>query len=69
LIGIAKQFRKGKPSTTYLLTPTGRRALEAHVNNLLHVVAPQSAPAWCGINVPAEPVHDQVDLPEDDWVD
>jgi len=45
LIGIAKQFRDGKPSTTYLLTPTGRRALEAHVQNLLNVVAPKSASA------------------------
>jgi DNA-binding MarR family transcriptional regulator len=71
LIGIAKQFRDGKPSTTYLLTPTGRRALEAHVHRLLSVVAPNSTSTLHLAKAAAhsEPVGAQYHQSEDDWVD
>lgn len=38
LVGIDKQFRAGKPVTTYLLTDSGRRALAAHVDELVSAV-------------------------------
>ena len=38
LIGIDKQFRAGKPVTTYLLTDSGRQALRTHVEGLVSAV-------------------------------
>jgi DNA-binding MarR family transcriptional regulator len=66
LIDIDKQFRDGKPVTTYLLTPAGRTALEAHARRLFAAITQRrSTPA------PA-PVDSQPALPphaDDDWVD
>jgi len=39
LIEIDKQFRDGKPVTTYLLTASGRKALEAHARRLLTAIS------------------------------
>ena len=39
LIDIQKQFRNGKPVTSYLLTPAGRDALAAHVRRVTAAVA------------------------------
>jgi DNA-binding MarR family transcriptional regulator len=68
LIDIDKQFRDGKPVTTYLLTPDGRKALEAHARRLFAAITqrrrphhPEPAQSAAG-SVPAAPEHD-------DWVD
>jgi DNA-binding MarR family transcriptional regulator len=39
LIAIDKQFRDGKPVTTYLLTPEGRKALESHARRLFAAIS------------------------------
>ena len=70
LIDIDKQFRDGKPVTTYLLTPDGRKALEAHARRLFAAITqrrrpqshhPEPAQTASGL-VPAAAEHD-------DWVD
>jgi len=38
LIDIDKQFRAGKPVTTYLLTVQGRKALESHARKLFAAI-------------------------------
>ena len=38
LIDIDKQFRDGKPVTTYLLTIEGRKALESHARRLFAAI-------------------------------
>jgi DNA-binding MarR family transcriptional regulator len=50
LIDIDKQFRDGKPVTTYLLTPDGRKALEAHARRLFAAITQRrrSAPPPAG---------------------
>lgn len=40
LIAVDKQFRGGKPVTSFALTPAGRAALESHVDRLLAAVRP-----------------------------
>src|SRR5688572_5356960 len=47
LIQIDKQFRDGKPVTSFTLTHTGRAALEEHARQLLAAVyiPPQKAPS------------------------
>jgi len=48
LIAIDKQFREGKPVTSYLLTAEGRRALESHARRLVAAISQrrlQSYPA------------------------
>src|SRR5215211_3387223 len=73
LIDIDKQFRDGKPVTTYLLTPDGRKALEAHARRLFAAITQRRRPdahaqervesaAPSPAPAPAAPVHD-------DWVD
>jgi hypothetical protein len=65
LIDIAKQFRAGKPVTTYQLTPTGKQSLQSHVDGLVSVVrvAPLKMAAA------AQPVASVYAEQEDDWVD
>jgi DNA-binding MarR family transcriptional regulator len=75
LIAIDKQFRDGKPVTTYLLTPDGRKALESHARRLfaaitqrrvtagIHTTAPLAANA-SSAQSSAEVHHD-----EDNWID
>ena len=62
LIQIDKQFRDGKPVTTFALTHDGRAALEAHARHLLAAVglAPRPAELQPARSIPDEP---------DDWVD
>jgi DNA-binding MarR family transcriptional regulator len=45
LIDIDKQFRAGKPVTSYLLTADGRRALEAHARRLVAALSSRRLPA------------------------
>ena len=65
LIEMDKQFRDGKPVTSFTLTPTGRAALEQHARYLLAAVG--ASPA----TEAPEPVAEPVTRPEhaDDWVD
>jgi DNA-binding MarR family transcriptional regulator len=41
LVAVDKRFRDGKPVTSFVLTPAGRAALEAHVERLLTAVRSQ----------------------------
>ena len=81
LIGIDKQFRGGKPVTTYLLTDSGKQALHAHVEGLVVAVrvapmtfpdTPRSTPGRASLvtappaQAVATPAGDDAD---DDWVD
>ena len=45
LIEIDKQFREGKPVTSYLLTAEGRRALESHARRLIAAISHRRLPA------------------------
>src|SRR5215204_5646510 len=62
LIQIDKQFRDGKPVTSFTLTHTGRAALEEHAKHLLAAVGLAPRPA---------DLHPAGLAPEpsDDWVD
>jgi DNA-binding MarR family transcriptional regulator len=54
LIQIDKQFRAGKPVTSFTLTPRGRSALVSHVRQVMSAIA----------------TSDETSSPvEDDWVD
>ena len=44
LIEIDKQFREGKPVTSYLLTADGRRALETHARRLVAAISHRRLP-------------------------
>ena len=44
LIEIDKQFREGKPVTSYLLTADGRRALESHARRLVAAISHRRLP-------------------------
>jgi DNA-binding MarR family transcriptional regulator len=44
LIAIDKQFREGKPVTSYLLTAEGRRALESHARRLVAAISTRRTP-------------------------
>ena len=75
LIDIDKQFRAGKPVTTYLLTPDGRKALESHARRLFAAITQRRvAPTLSAAAAPA-PMHVASDgaspspAGEDDWVD
>ena len=50
LIEIDKQFRAGKPVTSYLLTADGRRALEAHARRLVAALSSRRLPATHAIS-------------------
>ena len=66
LIAVDKQFRDGKPVTSFTLTSSGRAALEQHARYLLAAVgasdddAAEAAPVATTASQPDEP---------DDWVD
>lgn len=69
LIDIDKQFRAGKPVTTYLLTAEGRKALETHARRLFAAIA-QRRTAAAGAHAAADPVPPALPAaPQDDWVD
>jgi DNA-binding MarR family transcriptional regulator len=61
LVTIQKNFRDGKPVTTFTLTTDGRRALESHVQNLM---AALNLPATQPQIIPAA-----VNSENDEWVD
>lgn len=64
LIGIDKQFRDGKPVTSYTLTGTGRAALEEHARQLMAAVGTPVRESV--VEDPLPPVLEEV---ADDWVD
>src|SRR5690349_14905560 len=45
LIGIDKQFKAGKPVTSYILTATGRQALESHARRLIAAISHRRLPS------------------------
>ena len=61
LIAIDKQFRDGKPVTSFMLTHSGRAALEEHARQLLAAVGVEPRLAQ------ANPVF--AGQPADDWID
>jgi len=81
LIEIDKQFRAGKPVTSYLLTPDGRRALESHARRLIAAISQRRRtdtvrPFSIAHAEPAQPCPQPTypasapAVPEaDDWVD
>jgi DNA-binding MarR family transcriptional regulator len=79
LIGIDKQFRGGKPVTSYLLTAAGRQALESHARRLVAAISHRRLPST-GVpeaeerpapqRIPPVPVLVGSDADaDDDWVD
>ena len=70
LIEIDKRFRDGKPVTTYLLTPDGRKALETHARRLFAAITQRRVGTS---TVATEPKGGQEAVPvataEDEWVD
>lgn len=78
LIAIDKQFREGKPVTSYLLTAEGRRALESHARRLIAAISHRRLPASEPEAPPVEPrraTREPAELvaaaspADDDWVD
>jgi len=82
LIDIDKQFRAGKPVTTYLLTAEGRKALEAHARRLFAAITQRRtaptpaltpAPAAARTVAPAAAIATRAPVvppsTEDDWID
>ena len=70
LIDIDKQFRDGKPVTTYHLTAEGRKALEEHARRLFAAITQRRVAE--GGATPAAPRSAATDAPgaaDDDWVD
>ena len=63
LIEIDKQFRDGKPVTSFTLTRTGRHALETHARQLLAAMGEFGAGA-SSTTAAGEAAHEA-----DDWVD
>ena len=55
LIEIDKQFREGKPVTSYLLTADGRRALETHARRLVAAISHRRRPAAPDTPTQAQP--------------
>jgi DNA-binding MarR family transcriptional regulator len=61
LIQIEKQFRDGKPVTHLMLTPQGRRALEAHARKLVAAISHRKLAVNSSVPDP-EPAADE-------WID
>ena len=69
LIDIDKNFRDGKPVTTYLLTAEGRKALESHARRLFAAITQRRVARPAGdLDVAPAPVSPAGEA-EDDWVD
>lgn len=79
LIEIDKQFRDGKPVTSFTLTTEGRKALESHARRLfaaishrrLAPVAIADGPA-ISVHAPAPvapPAREATTFQEEDWID
>jgi DNA-binding MarR family transcriptional regulator len=79
LIHIEKEFRDGKPVTSFVLTTTGRAALEEHARQLLEAVGISSQDPPSSRGVPdleerpetAEPIERRTSIPQpsDEWID
>lgn len=68
LIAVDKQFRAGKPVTSFVLTAHGRTALESHVATLVRAINPSvGAAAPSSSTSPIGAV--EVGPAQDDWVD
>lgn len=68
LVQIDKEFRDGKPVTSFLLTPAGRSALESHVRRLLAAISHRRMPT-ATVMVPAAAPASKAPVAADDWVD
>lgn len=69
LIAVDKEFRDGKPVTSFVLTADGRRALEAHARRLMAAISHRRVPSK-PTSAPAIPViTDAPSQPEEDWID
>ena len=70
LVAIDKQFRDGKPVTTYLLTADGRKALEAHARQLFTAITQRrTTTSTAAAVVDDAPSGDSGDGDTEDWVD
>lgn len=74
LIQIEKQFRDGKPVTHLMLTPEGRRALEAHARRLVAAISHRrlaiSPTASSTENTEApSPEMSRLEAHAEDWID
>ena len=70
LIEIDKRFRDGKPVTTYLLTPDGRKALESHARRLFAAITQRRVAT--SLTTVAQAAQDDTSSArsgDDDWVD
>ncbi|HXE54445.1 MAG TPA: transcriptional regulator [Tepidisphaeraceae bacterium] len=75
LIAIDKQLRDGKPVTSIMLTPDGRRALESHIRRLVAAISHRRLPS--SVSEPVDPMPDSEPLApvaaafaaDDDWID
>lgn len=75
LIQIEKQFRDGKPVTHLMLTPEGRRALEAHARRLVAAIShrrliagPAASTTEPASSDDASEVH-LSQVPAEEWID
>jgi DNA-binding MarR family transcriptional regulator len=79
LIGIDKQFKSGKPVTSYILTASGRQALESHARRLVAAISHRRLPSTDAPEMAERPSRERVPqapvlVPssadaDDDWVD
>jgi DNA-binding MarR family transcriptional regulator len=75
LIAIDKQFREGKPVTSYALTDSGRAALQDHVTRVMQAIMPAdpgsaTVPALSGAETTRQGVVQTAAWDEDEsWVD
>ena len=82
LIAMDKQFREGKPVTSFTLTSDGRKALEAHTRRLIAAIShrrfgpavtspstPKPRLLATVVPVPEIPATVSASATEEDWVD
>jgi DNA-binding MarR family transcriptional regulator len=73
LIAVHKQFREGKPVTSFTLTPDGRKALEAHTRRLIAAISHRRLTPSGAAPPPLKPrllaAAVPMPSPEEDWVD
>ena len=66
-IAVYKEFREGRPTTSFALTASGRKALELHAQELLSAIDKSPRPSAASANTQSsarlEPSAD------DEWVD
>ena len=69
LIEIEKEFRDGKPVTSFVLTTTGRAALEEHARQLLEAVGtgPRETRPRTARLIDEAPAR--ISQPSDEWID